>query len=105
LRLKTSYALVIGLSLMITRSNFNELISSKTVFLRTTTDFSHRAISDIALLAMKYTTGRLPELQKQLKHVVKEVEAGKINAADAADRITAIKEEMERVISNLKAKK
>jgi hypothetical protein len=43
---------------------------------------------------------RLSQLQEKLKQVLKDVEAGKVSQAKAADQITSIKEEIDQVVES-----
>jgi hypothetical protein len=45
---------------------------------------------------------KLKELQEQLKLVVKDVEKGKINKAEAADRIIEIRQHMDDLLAEMK---
>ena len=52
---------------------------------------------------MQYTKQKLVELQQELKVVIEEVKAGKIDEKAAADRIIHIREEMDIIITHLKS--
>lgn len=52
---------------------------------------------------MKLTTSKLSELEKQLKAIIKDVENGKINKAEAADKILNLREEMDKILDHLRA--
>ncbi|HEY0654379.1 MAG TPA: hypothetical protein VGD65_14665 [Chryseosolibacter sp.] len=52
---------------------------------------------------MKYTEEKLTELQKELKTVVKDVAAGKLNKQAAADKIVHLREQIDMIIDHLKA--
>ena len=52
---------------------------------------------------MKYTTEKLAALQAELKEIVKNAQAGKLTRLEAADKITLIREEMDRLIDRLKS--
>jgi hypothetical protein len=51
---------------------------------------------------MKITTSKLTELEKELKEIIKGVEAGKIGKAEAAEKILHLREEMDKVLEHLK---
>src|SRR5688572_24136471 len=52
---------------------------------------------------MCYTNEKLAELQKELKDIVKEVQAGKLSQVEAADKIMHLREEMDKIIHHLKS--
>jgi hypothetical protein len=54
-------------------------------------------------MPMKFTTTKLSELDKQLKQIIKEAEAGKINKAEAAEKILQLREEMDKILDHLRA--
>jgi hypothetical protein len=51
---------------------------------------------------MQHHTPKLAELQKQLKQIVKDANSDKLTKKEAADKILAIKEEMETIIESLR---
>lgn len=56
-------------------------------------------------IRMKFTTTKLSELQKELQQILKEAEAGKINKAEAAEKILHLREEMDKVLDHLRNSK
>lgn len=46
---------------------------------------------------MKIVDARLVELQKQMKLIVKQVESGKMTSHEAAEKITDLREEMDKI--------
>jgi hypothetical protein len=51
---------------------------------------------------MKLTTSKLTDLEKELKQIIKDAQAGKINKTEAAEKILHLREEMDKVIEHLK---
>ena len=51
---------------------------------------------------MNQLPSKLAELQKQLKQIVKEANASKLSKKEAADKIIAVKEEMESIVESLR---
>jgi hypothetical protein len=51
---------------------------------------------------MKFTTSKLADLEKELKQIIEDVQAGKINKTEAAEKIIHLREEMDKVIEHLK---
>jgi hypothetical protein len=51
---------------------------------------------------MEEATQKLLQLKLELKDIIYRVEQGKISAAEAADKITHIREEMDKVAERLK---
>jgi hypothetical protein len=54
---------------------------------------------------MKFTTEKLADLEKELKHIISEAQSGKIDKAQAAEKILHLREEMDKVIEHLKARR
>jgi hypothetical protein len=52
---------------------------------------------------MKFTTEKLAELEKELKQIIKDAQGGKMNKAEAAEKIIHLREEMDKVLDHLKA--
>lgn len=52
---------------------------------------------------MKITTAKLTDLEKELKQILRDVEAGKLNKAEAAERILHLREEMDKVLEHLRS--
>jgi hypothetical protein len=53
---------------------------------------------------MKAQSGKLQELRVELLKIINEAERGKLTNAEAAERITEVREAMDQVIRNLKSK-
>jgi hypothetical protein len=51
---------------------------------------------------MKFTTTKLADLEKELKNLLRQVQAGKIDKAEAADKILHLREEMDKVLVHLR---
>jgi hypothetical protein len=51
---------------------------------------------------MKFTTTKLADLEKELRNLLKQVQAGKIDKAEAADKILHLREEMDKVLVHLR---
>jgi hypothetical protein len=51
---------------------------------------------------MKFATAKLADLQKELKQILKDAEAGKLSKAEAAERILQLREEMDKVLQHLR---
>lgn len=51
---------------------------------------------------MQYSIDKLNDLRRELSNVTKEVQDGTLPPSEAADRITRIREEMDKIIQHLK---
>jgi hypothetical protein len=52
---------------------------------------------------MKDLVHRIAEIQKESKQIIKDVKDGKITSVEAADKIIAAREEIERIYLKMKA--
>jgi hypothetical protein len=50
---------------------------------------------------MKYTTEKLADLQEELRGILKELQAQKLTASQAADKIAHVKEEIDTILKHL----
>lgn len=51
---------------------------------------------------MRTHLNKVSQLQSQLEKIIQDLEDGKINKAEAADKITAIREKMDETIKNIR---
>lgn len=51
---------------------------------------------------MEYSVEKLQELRSRLTQITKDVETGILPPSEAAERITQVREEMEKIIKRLK---